>query len=232
MNYQLTVQKREPGNADLLRGAGNLPGIVYGPDRDATSISMPYQSFVKLYNEAGESSLIDLTIEGESEPVIVLVQDLQFDPVKDTITHADFKQIKMGEEMEANITLNFIGESQAVKEGGTLMTDRDSIAIKCLPKDLVSSIDVDLSVLAEFEQSIHAGDLTLPAGISLAGDADVLIAKVAAPLSEEQLAAMEEDQSGSVDDVEVEGEKKEEEGEEGEAQEEKKEEPAAEEKSE
>ena len=221
MTYSIKVQKREAGKPAETRLEGLVPGIVYGPDRESTSISIVYKELKKLYDEAGESSLVNVTIEGE-EPTIVLIQEVQFDVVKDDIIHVDFRQIKMGEEMNATIEIHLIGESLAVKGlGGTLVEGADSMNIKCLPKDLISHVDVDLSTLKTFDDSIHVGDIKLPEGITTTDNANNIIAKVSAPLTEDQLKTMDEAAAPSIEDVVVEGEKKE--GEEGVEGEEKKE---------
>jgi len=215
MSFFITVQKREKGDAEEVRFQGLVPGVVYGIEREPVSISVKAQELKKLHGEAGESSLIDLTVEGEKEPAKALIQDLQYDVVKGTITHVDFRQIQMNVEMNATIILHFVGESVAVKEqGGTLAEASDVVNVKCLPKDLVGSIEVDISALKTFEDSIHVKDLKLPEGIIFTDNPDSLIVKVTPPLTEEQFKAMEEKEVTSVEDVEVEGEKKE--GEEGE----------------
>jgi len=204
MNFAIQVQKREAGNAEDVRGAGALPGVLYGPEIDSASITIDYIPFEKMYAEAGESSLIDLSV-GSDSPIKVLIQDIQYDPVKGRMTHVDFRQIKMGEEMHATIQLNFVGEAPAVKtHGGTLIKTLQSVNVKCLPKDLVGSIDVDISVLETFENMLHISDIALPDGITVTDNVDTVLAKVNAPLTEEQLKAMEETVEASVDDVAVE----------------------------
>ncbi len=214
MTLAITAKKREAGNAEAVREEGLIPAVLYGPEIESAPISIDALAFEKLYKAAGESTLVDFSIEGQSEPTKVLIQDVEYDNIKDRFIHVDFRQIKMGEEMHATAELAFVGESAAVKTlGGTLNMQQETINIKCLPKDLVSHIDVDISVLTTFEDSIHIKDLTFPAGVSPADDPDFLIAKVSAPLSEDQLAAMEESSVGDVAAVEVDGEKKDEEAE-------------------
>ena len=223
MTFSFTAKKRE-GKPDALRAEGKLPGVLYGPEIEPIAIEVERLAFEKLYEEAGESSLIDFSIEGsKDEPSKVLVQDIQYDPVKRVPVHFDLRQIKMGVEMTATLSINFVGESQAIKEGGTLNTGMDSLSIKCLPKDLISEVEVDISVLATFDDSIHVKDVKLPEGITVADNEDALVAKVTAPLTEEQLKAMDEAEAPSVEDVVVEGEKKEEDGEEKLAEEKKEE---------
>ncbi|MBI2436383.1 MAG: 50S ribosomal protein L25 [Candidatus Magasanikbacteria bacterium] len=213
MTYSLHVKKRIPKDASQVRAQGRVPCVVYGPGREATSVSAPAIELEKLYSQAGESSLVDFSVEDENQSVKVLIQDVQVDPVKGNIIHVDFRQIKMDEEMTAEIEIEFVGESPAVKAlGGTLVKGHDTLEIVCLPTDLVSSVEIDISVLATFDDVIHVKDIKLPAGIKLsdAGMGDVLVAKVSAPLSEAQLKAMEEGEPKSVEDIEVEKKGKEE----------------------
>jgi large subunit ribosomal protein L25 len=231
MTLSLTAKKRETGKAEELRIEGKIPGVLYGPEIEPVSIALDYNVFEKLYREAGESTLIDFTVEGDKEPTKVLVQATQIDPVKRTISHVDLRQIRMGVEMSVTVELNFVGEAPAVKElGGTLVKAHDSVNVKCLPKDLVSSIDVDLSTLTTFDDSISIKDLKLPEGIVVTDNPEGAIAKVSAPLTEDQLKALEEAEAPSVEDVEVEGDKKD--GSASEAGEEKKDGPVEEKKDE
>ncbi|KKQ26985.1 MAG: 50S ribosomal protein L25 [Candidatus Magasanikbacteria bacterium GW2011_GWC2_37_14] len=210
MIFSFTATKREEKDVDALRIAGKLPAVVYGAGMEPISLTLDYVSFAKLFNEAGESSLIDLAVDG-GKTIKVLIQDLQHDPVKGKITHVDFRQINMNKEMTATIELKFVGESMAIKSlGGTLIKAQDDLDVKCLPKDLVSEVEVDLSILDTFEKSIHVKDLVLPAGIVALEDPSQLIAKVAAPLSEEELKAMDEAAAPSIDQIEVEKKGKEE----------------------
>lgn len=222
MSFALDVQKRSLP-AEKTRNSGLIPAVVYGPQLASTSVVIDYLVFDRLYKEAGESSLIDLNVAG-GQPTKVLIQEVQRDPVSDRIIHVDFRQINMNKEMHATISISFEGESVAVKElGGTLVKTLDELNIKCLPKDLVSHVTVNLSVLKTFDDAIHISDIALPAGITVTDNLETLVAKVAPPLTEEELKAMEEAPAASIEDIEVEEKgKKEEEGAEAEAGAEKK----------
>ncbi|HAZ28987.1 MAG TPA: 50S ribosomal protein L25 [Candidatus Magasanikbacteria bacterium] len=219
MTFELQTKKRNKGDAVALRASGRVPSVLYGPGTEPVVLSVERVPFEKLYHEAGESSLVDLSVEGEGEPSKVLIQDVQYDPVKQSIIHVDFRRINMREQMHATIELEFVGESMAVKAlGGTLQKGVASVDVKCLPKDLVSSLVVDVSVLKTFTDFLYVKDLVVPPGIEITSSLDELVVKVSAPLSEEQLKAMEESQIGSIDTVEVEAKKKEEEAGEAEAE--------------
>lgn len=214
MQFTLSAQKRTEKPEDV-RTSGSIPAVVYGPEIEPISIAVDYNTFEKLYNEAGMSTMIDVSVDG-AEPIKSLIQDIQLDPVKNTITHADFRQIKMGEEMHATIVLEFEGVAPAEKElGGTLQKTLREVNVRCLPKDLVSHIIVDISVLKTFDDNISIGDLKLPEGIIITDDFSTPIAVVIEPLTDEQFKAMEEEGAVNVADIEVEDKKKEDEKEDG-----------------
>ncbi len=225
MTFSMTANKRI-GDAEAIRANRQIPAVLYGPEIKPLTLAVDYRSFEQLYGKAGESNLVDFTMEGAKEPVKVLIQDVQFDPVKGRILHVDFRQINMNVEMEASIPLHFIGEPSAVKElGGTLIKTLEEVRVKCLPKHLVSFIEVNLSVLKSFTDFIHITDLALPEGVTVLDNVDTMLAKVAAPLTEDQLKAMDEAPAAvDISKIEVvEKGKKPEEGEEGAAGDDKKE---------
>ncbi|MEK7102310.1 MAG: 50S ribosomal protein L25 [Patescibacteria group bacterium] len=217
MTYQLTVSPRTEKSA-RVRAGGNIPGIVYGPQFQPLPIVIPKRDFLRVLKEAGESMLIDCVIEGRKDPVAVLIQDVQFDPLNDGVSHVDLRQVDLSQKIEADIALKFVGESFAVKsEGGSLVKTADVIKVKCLPKDLVHEIEVPIDSLKTFDAVIKVKDIQVPATMEVLSHADDVVAKVAAPMTEAELAALEEKPVLDVSQIEVVGKKeKEEEGEEGE----------------
>lgn len=218
MDYSIVAQKRSDKNADAVRAEDRVPAVVYGPDIESTSISIDENTFEKLYQQAGVSNLIDLEVE-DGEDYVVLIQDLQFDPIKDRVMHADFKQIPMGQEIDADISLEFVGIAPGVKaHGGVLYKQMESVHVSCLPKDLVDHIEVDISVLEEIDDTLHVKDLEVPEGLTIQDDDDNLVVKV----SEVTVEEFDEDEEGAemgIEDIEVEGEEEElEEGEEAETE--------------
>jgi len=209
--------KTRTAHAQEVREKKQIPAVLYGAGITPISVSVGYLDFETLLKGAGYSTLVDFSLDNTKEPVKVLIQDVQIDPVKQTIIHADFRQINMSEELHGTIELRLVGESPAVKTlGGTLIKGPEELHIRCLPKDLVGHIDIDISALATFDDVIHVRSLSLPSGITVTDNPDMVIAKVAAPLTEDEIKAMEEEGPKSVEDVEVEAKgKKEEEGAEG-----------------
>ncbi|MBU0624950.1 50S ribosomal protein L25 [Patescibacteria group bacterium] len=183
MEFKLKAKIREATGNQIgaLRRDGFMPAIIYGPGMENRNVSLDLREFEKIYDNAGESTLIDLEI-GDEEQVKVIVQDIQRHPLKNQIIHADLFQVKMDEEITATIALEFIGESPAIKSlGGMLVNNLDSIEVRCLPTALVSHIEIDLSKLAELGDQITVGDIALPEGMEVLTEPDVSIVVVSAP---------------------------------------------------
>lgn len=219
--YKISANERTAKGA-TIRSKSLIPAVVYGADKEAVSITLNYDEFTKLYDEAGEASLIDLLL-GEKNEGKVLIQDIQHDPITDRVIHVDLRRIDMNKMMTATVELRFVGEVSVIKEqGGTLMHNVQNVEVKCLPKDLVSHIDVDLSTLKTFDDVIKIKDLPVPTGMTITNpNAEDLVAKATPALTEEELKAMEEaSKAGDLSAIEMAGKKKEEEGEEGAAAEE------------
>lgn len=192
MSYLLSALKRAE-KGEKVREQGQLPAVVYGAGKEATSIVLNLPEFLKLYKESGDSSLIDLSIDGKNVGK-VLVQEAQYDPVSDRLIHVDFRLIDMTKTLTTKVALHYIGESPAVKgAGGTMVTNLFEVEVQCLPKDLVSHIDVDISALKTFDDVIKVKDLVLPDGIKVsAPHGDALVAKAQQAITEEEIKAMEE----------------------------------------
>jgi large subunit ribosomal protein L25 len=194
MSYQLTAQSRtDLGRAaKRLHDRGLVPAVVYGAGTDPQSVSVNASEFRQVYRKAGTSSLIDLTVEGGA-PVKALIKEVQVFPITMEPFHVDFQRIRMDREMTVEVPLTFVGESKAVKEfAGTLVKSLATIQIRCLPADLPHHIEVDLAPLATFDDMISVGTLPLPKGVTAVTTADVTIATVTPPLTEEQLKKLEE----------------------------------------
>ncbi|MEK7105215.1 MAG: 50S ribosomal protein L25 [Patescibacteria group bacterium] len=199
------------------RLGGQIPAVVYGSDIQPMNISIDNSTFVKTLRKAGESTIVDLAVEGQKEPVKVLIQDVQRDPVSSDVIHVDFRQVNMSKPIEAKIQLTFTGEAAAVFAlGGTLVKSLEEIEVRCLPTKLVSHLDVDISGLKTFEDAIHVKDIVVPEGMEVLSDAEYTVATVEAPRSEAEMAALDEKVELDVTKVEVEEKgKKDEEGEAG-----------------
>lgn len=214
MTINLNVEKRTETGKKLakLRAAGKLPAVVYGAKEESTPLTLNRRDFEKAYAEAGESSI--LVLSGLDEDKEVLVHELAFDNVKGGILHVDFYAVEKGKEVTVPVELHFIGEAPAIKLGGSLTKALHQIEITAKPANLPQhGIEVDISVLNTFEDSIRVKDLNIPANVKVEHDPEETVAVVVEFKEEvEEVAPIDM----SAIEVEQKG-KKEEEGSEGEA---------------
>lgn len=184
------------------RREGLIPAVVYGKGIKAQNIWIDALAFRKMLKKSGESTIIDLEID-EKNGRNVIIQEVQRDPVSYKIIHLDFFQVRMDEEIETEVELVFIGESPAVKElGGVLVRNMDKIEVRCLPADLPSNIEVDISSLKTFEDQIAIKDLKIGKGVEIKIEPETVVAVVAPPRSEEELKELEEKVEEDVTKVE------------------------------
>ena len=207
----LLAQKREVVGTKVaeLRNKGLLPAVLYGPKIKNQVLQVNEREFSKIYEEAGESSLVTLKLDAKNFQV--LVRETQKDPFSGKFLHVDFYQPLLTEETEASIPLVFEGEAPAVKElGGTLVKNIHEVDVKALPQNLPHEIKVNIEKLKTFEDSILIKDLVVPKDVEILKDAEEIVALVTPQekVEEELERPIEE----KVDEVEkVEKEKKEEE---------------------
>ncbi len=175
--------------AELLRQSGKIPAVIYGHGKENQNLEVDYIKFEKVLNEAGESTLVDVSIDGDAS-VKAIIADVQREPVKGRIIHADLHQVNMKEKINANVQVEFTGESKAVKEDGAILIHNISeVEIHCLPGDLMSEIIVDISSLKEVGDVITIKDLKIPASVEiLHHEPEDVVALVAAPKEEKEEA--------------------------------------------
>ncbi|MFZ2205244.1 MAG: 50S ribosomal protein L25 [Minisyncoccia bacterium] len=205
---KLTAKSRDI-KEDLkeMRKAGELPAVFYGADKKTTSISVSKIEFKKVWLKAGESSTVEITTpEGK---VNVLIHDVQVDPVTDEPIHIDFLAIDMNKKITVSVPLEFEGVSEVVKNGtGTLVKVAHEIEVEALPKDLPHNIVVDISKLKTLHDQVLISDLKVPAGVTILGEADEVIASIAVQVEEVEEEASPVDLSAI--EVEKKGKKEEE----------------------
>lgn len=198
----LARDKKEDVNG--LRKLGIVPAVIYGPKQEAISIKMDSAEFEKVYNEAGESTIVDLKIGEESHDV--LIHAIDRDPVRDTVEHVDFYAIERGQKLTVSVELIFDGIAPAEKKGGVLIKVMHEIEVEAMPRNLPGELHVDISGLDDFHKQIHAKDIVLPEGVEITADPEDVVALVQAPKEEE---LDEPIQAPDMDSIEVAGKKKE-----------------------
>jgi len=222
LSLSAKIRKDFGKKVKTLRKRGIKPSVLYGPKIKITqSLELDEKEFEKVYQEAGESSLISLEVAGpkgkqasygagKKEKYPVLIHEIDRNPLTEKPIHVDFYQPSLEEEITAKVQLVFEGEASAVKEsGGTLVKNISELEVKALPQKLPHEIKVDISQLKTFEDNILIKDLELPEGVKISRAPEEILAFVAQPekIEEELVKPIEE----KVEEVEkVEKKKKEE----------------------
>lgn len=188
-------------SAKIIRRSQTLPAVLYGHGIENRLIQIDSLAFQRVFQAAGQTSLIELTIDNQLHTV--LIRDVQHHPVKDTPLHVDFYQVRLDEAIQARVPLLFTGESKAIKDlGGVLIRNIDEVEVEALAQDLPHVIEVDISKLREFNQAIHVADLALPHGVKVLHESAEVVALVQAPRTEEELAELTEEVKEEVTAVE------------------------------
>ena len=209
------------GASRRLRGSGRVPGVIYGASKPAQAVELDQNAlFRHLKLEAFHASILDMTVEGNRERV--LLRDFQMHPWKQQVLHVDFQRIDPARKIHMRVPLHFLNAEIApgVKTGGGVVTHAmNDIEITCLPDHLPEYVEVDLKD-AELNDIIHVNDLKLPEGVEPVAKlkidnppvASVHVPKIAV-VEEEAAAVPVTEITGQVPEAEAaaEGEKKEEE---------------------
>jgi len=183
----LKAKQRKEENLMKLRAQGKVPAVLYGPKVKNMNLEVDLKEFGKVYNEAGESSLISLDVGGQKEKFLVLIHDIQSDALTEKPIHIDFYQPDLKKEVESTVPLVIEGEAPVIKElGGTLIKKISNIEVKALPQDLPREIKVDISNLKTFEDNIVVKDLSVSSKVKILKDPEEIIITVSAPQKVEE----------------------------------------------
>jgi large subunit ribosomal protein L25 len=171
MKIELTAFPRTlqgTGASRRLRTSGRVPGVIYGANKPALAIELDHNALQRhLKMEVFHSSILDMTIDGNKEPV--LLRDFQMHPWRPMVQHIDFQRIDRNKKIYMYVPLHFINADVApgVKLGGGVVQHAmNEIEVQCLPDDLPEFIEIDLKDM-EIDDAIHVADLTLPKGVEL-----------------------------------------------------------------
>jgi large subunit ribosomal protein L25 len=164
--------------ARRVRVAGKIPAVVYGAGHDSVAVEVdPKQILRILHSESGHNTIFDVDITGQGLAKAMIV-DWQYEPIRDTLLHIDLKRIALDKMMKVSVPVRLIGVATGVKnEGGMLDQPMREVEIECLPGDIPSHIDVDVTNLG-LHQAIHVSDLPHSGSIKFLDAEDATVAHV------------------------------------------------------
>ncbi len=183
---ELAVTSRQDKKAKELRKEGLIPGIVYGKHlKEPLTVACKRNDIIKKYKEAGYST--PLTLTGDKLNQLVLIQDIQVDPVSDLLLHVDFLAVKADEKVTTEVPIKMTGESPIEKLWeGKIQLLKDFIEVEAFPQDLPHDITIDISVIKTMNDTIFVKDLKVSDKVEILDDLEQPIITVV-KLAEEEV---------------------------------------------
>lgn len=176
-----------------LRSEGLVPLVVYGHHTQPLNIQAVEFDVKRTLSHAGHQ-LITLNIDGEDKPRMVLTREVQREPLSGKLSHVDLYEVDMSEKVRLEAQIELTGEARLVRAGqANLLQVLTQVQVECLPADIIQSIVVDISKLAEFDDAIYVKDLSVPSTIKVLTSGDELVVKLEAisEAAEEEAAVAE-----------------------------------------
>lgn len=189
-SFTIEVTERQSlgkSGCNRARREGYIPGVAYHRADKPIAVQVPYKEFTILAKQARMSQVFTFKSSSSSlNGKAAIVKEIQQDHIKGKVLHVDFQTLKDDEEILIEIPVKLVGESPGVKsDGGVLTLVTHEVSVTCLPKNIPSVIEVDISKLG-LGESIHASDLSFPAGVALADDPHETIVSVIIPRAVEE----------------------------------------------
>jgi large subunit ribosomal protein L25 len=211
MERKLKAEQRTEagkGTARKLRAAGRVPGVVYGHG-DAIAIDVDARELYRLlHTDAGMNVLVDLRV-GKDE-WLAMPRDVQRDNIRDLLIHVDFLRIARDERITVEVPVHIVGDSHGVREGGVVEHHLWNLQLECLPQDVPTAVEADITPLG-IGESLKVEDLAVPPDCTILTSTDEIVVSVVTP----QILRVEEEEEVAAGAEAAEGEAAE--GEEGEA---------------
>ncbi|KAF1678530.1 50S ribosomal protein L25/general stress protein Ctc [Bacillus mexicanus] len=189
----LTAKERTDFTRSSLRNirtSGHVPGIIYGKDTENKPVSLDSVELIKTLRDEGKNTVLTLDIGGEQHSV--MVTDLQTDPLKNEITHADFQVVNMSEDIEAEVPIHLTGEAIGVKNGGVLQQPLYELTVKAKPKAIPQTIEADISNL-DVNEVLTIADLPAGGDYSFNHESDEVVASILPPQQQKEAEVDEEE---------------------------------------
>lgn len=198
----LKAEKREIVGKKVkkLRKEGKLPVGVYGKEIKSEALSVPLKEFMAIYSKVGETGLVELEYGGKMQHV--LISNLQIHPLSRQAVHAELHAVKLTDKIKANVPIQLVGESPAVKDGvGVLLQTLNEVEVEALPTDLPEAIMAEIGALLEVGQQIKVSDLKTIKGVVILTDGEETVVNVGSAVSEETAKEMAEAEAAKVSEA-------------------------------
>ena len=177
-----------------IRESGDIPAIIYGKSIESKSVAVNSIELMKTLREEGKNTIINLSVDGSS--YAVMLYDLQTNPLKNEIVHADFHVVDMQADIQVEVPINLTGDAQGVKDGGVLQQPLYEVTINVKPGEIPQTIEVDITNLG-VNETISIKDLPENEDYTFVQDEEQVIASILPPKQEEEIDSGEEQEAGT-----------------------------------
>ncbi|MBO1515125.1 50S ribosomal protein L25/general stress protein Ctc [Metabacillus bambusae] len=182
-----------------IRESGKIPAVIYGKASENKSVALDSIELIKTLREEGKNSIITLDVNGSSHAV--MLYDMQKDPLKNEIVHADFHIVDMKSDVQVEVPIHLTGEALGVKDGGVLQQPLHEVTITSKPGNIPQTIDVDITNLG-VNETLLIKDIPNNENYSFVQDEEQVIASVLPPQQEEEIDSGEEQEAGTPENEE------------------------------
>ena len=201
----LTVQERDASqfgssNTRRLRAQGLVPGVLYGGKGESQPFLVAERELRNaLTGPSGMHAIVDVVIEGKEAPHHAVVKEYQHHPIRGTVTHIDFHEVRLDRPIETTVQLTLVGDAPGTRMGGVLQPVAREVRIEALPTAIPDQIEAIVDGL-ELGDSLRLEDVQPPAGVTFLDDLQMIVATCLTPrgmdLGEEEEDAVEGEGEG------------------------------------
>lgn len=194
IELQTATRKILGKKVKFLRRQGVIPVHLFGHGVESLSLQSEAAQLQRVLAEAGKTKIVSLKLDKDKKPRNVMIRETQRDTLTGELLHVDFYQVRMTEKIQVDIPIVLVGEAPALKSKDNMMAQElYNLTIESLPDKIPPSVELDVSSLAEAEQSIHVRDITLAEGITIINDPEHMVVKITSrPIETMEEAAEEE----------------------------------------
>lgn len=189
----LSVNKRSIFGRRIasLRRQGILPGNIFGKKTESLAIQLPMDKFNSVFKQAGETSIVYLTVDDEKKTRPVLISNLQRHPVTEQPLHVDFHQVDLTEKTTATVPVVLVGESPAEKDHGAVLVQvLSELEVEALPTDLPEKLEIDIATMTEIGQSKAVKDIVVDTEkVTIKAEPEEVVVMAQEPQKEEEVVA-------------------------------------------
>jgi large subunit ribosomal protein L25 len=162
-----------------LRRAGVTPANIYGHNVPSLAIEADTIELTQVLRRAGKTALVQVSVEGEPSARPVLIRQFTRRATNDALLHVDFFQVSMREKLTVDVPLTLVGNAPAIELFDAIVVQSmDAVSVQCLPTNIPSHIDVDISTLVDTASNVYVRDLRVPADVEIMADPDLPVASV------------------------------------------------------